>query len=85
MGAGGFPVDLILFGMIAAFLVLRLRSILGRRPALSAKLPHTSRSPGLPRRRPSSKGKPSRRRRLRPAISPSQKRGRTDACAHAID
>jgi predicted lipid-binding transport protein (Tim44 family) len=31
MGAGGFPVDLILFGMIAAFLVLRLRSILGRR------------------------------------------------------
>jgi predicted lipid-binding transport protein (Tim44 family) len=31
MGSGGFPVDLILFGMIAAFLVLRLRSILGRR------------------------------------------------------
>jgi predicted lipid-binding transport protein (Tim44 family) len=27
----GFPVDLILFGMIAAFLVLRLRSVLGRR------------------------------------------------------
>ncbi len=31
MHAGGFPIDLILFGMIAAFLVLRLRSILGRR------------------------------------------------------
>jgi predicted lipid-binding transport protein (Tim44 family) len=32
MGAGsGFPIDLILFGMIAAFLILRLRSILGRR------------------------------------------------------
>lgn len=32
MGAtGNFPIDLILFGMIAAFLVLRLRSILGRR------------------------------------------------------
>lgn len=29
--SGGFPVDLILFGMVAAFLVLRLRSILGRR------------------------------------------------------
>jgi predicted lipid-binding transport protein (Tim44 family) len=28
---GGFPIDLVLFGMIAAFLVLRLRSILGRR------------------------------------------------------
>ncbi len=30
MGAG-FPLDLLLFGMIAAFLVLRLRGILGRR------------------------------------------------------
>ncbi|MFQ3622782.1 MAG: Tim44/TimA family putative adaptor protein [Acetobacteraceae bacterium] len=29
--SGGFPLDLILFGMVAAFLVLRLRSILGRR------------------------------------------------------
>ena len=28
---GGFPIDLILFAMIAAFLVLRLRSILGKR------------------------------------------------------
>jgi predicted lipid-binding transport protein (Tim44 family) len=32
MGAsGGFPIDLVLFGMIAVFLVLRLRSVLGRR------------------------------------------------------
>ena len=31
MGAGGFPIDLVLFGMIAAFLVLRLRGILGKR------------------------------------------------------
>lgn len=32
MGASGsFPVDIVLFGMVAAFLVLRLRSILGRR------------------------------------------------------
>ena len=32
MGAiGGFTIDLILFGMIAAFLVLRLKSILGKR------------------------------------------------------
>ena len=29
--SGGFPVELILFAMIAAFLVLRLRSVLGRR------------------------------------------------------
>lgn len=32
MGSGtGFPIDLILFGMIAVFLILRLRSILGKR------------------------------------------------------
>jgi predicted lipid-binding transport protein (Tim44 family) len=29
--SGGFPVDLILFAMVAAFLVLRLRGVLGRR------------------------------------------------------
>ena len=40
---GGVPIDLILLGMVAAFLVLRLRSILGRRtgfegtPAARAK------------------------------------------------
>src|SRR5579862_7639896 len=28
---GGFPIDLILFGMVAAFLVLRLKGILGKR------------------------------------------------------
>ena len=31
MGGDGFPVDLVIFGLIAAFLVLRLRSVLGRR------------------------------------------------------
>jgi predicted lipid-binding transport protein (Tim44 family) len=31
MMTGGFPLDLILFAMVAAFLVLRLRSVLGRR------------------------------------------------------
>jgi predicted lipid-binding transport protein (Tim44 family) len=40
MGAGsGFPIDLILFGMIAAFLVLRLRSILGRRTGFERQTP----------------------------------------------
>jgi predicted lipid-binding transport protein (Tim44 family) len=29
--AGGFPLDIVLFAMIAVFLVLRLRSVLGRR------------------------------------------------------
>jgi predicted lipid-binding transport protein (Tim44 family) len=36
---GGFPIDLILFGMIAAFLVLRLRSILGRRTGFERQVP----------------------------------------------
>ncbi len=40
MGAGSsFPIDLILFGMIAAFLVLRLRSILGRRTGFERPAP----------------------------------------------
>jgi predicted lipid-binding transport protein (Tim44 family) len=40
MGASSsFPIDLILFGMIAAFLVLRLRSILGRRTGFERQTP----------------------------------------------
>ncbi len=47
MGAsGGFPIDLVLFGMIAAFLVLRLRSILGGGPASSGRRRRCS-QPGL--------------------------------------
>jgi predicted lipid-binding transport protein (Tim44 family) len=43
MGAGSsFPIDLILFGMIAAFLVLRLRSILGRRTGFERQAPSHS-------------------------------------------
>lgn len=30
-GSGSFPIDIVLFAMIAAFLVLRLRGVLGRR------------------------------------------------------
>jgi predicted lipid-binding transport protein (Tim44 family) len=39
MGASGFPIDLVLFGMIAAFLVLRLRSILGKRTGFERPAP----------------------------------------------
>jgi predicted lipid-binding transport protein (Tim44 family) len=47
MGAGSsFPVDLILFGMIAAFLVLRLRSILGRRTGFERQTPPYQPQPG---------------------------------------
>lgn len=41
---GGFPIDLVLFGMVAAFLVLRLRSILGRRTGFER--------PPMPQQRP---------------------------------
>lgn len=51
--SGSFPIDLILFGMIAAFLVLRLRSILGRRtgferPPQQAYTPPQARPAGAP-------------------------------------
>lgn len=37
--SGSFPVDLVLYGMIAAFLVLRLRSILGKRTGFERSAP----------------------------------------------
>jgi predicted lipid-binding transport protein (Tim44 family) len=43
----GFPIDLILFGMIAAFLVLRLRSVLGRRTGFERSQQSRTR-PGQP-------------------------------------
>ena len=53
MGASGsFPIDLILFGMIAAFLVLRLRSILGRRTGFERQAPPFQPQPGEPVRQP---------------------------------
>ena len=48
MGVGNFPVDLVLLGMIAAFLVLRLRSVLGKRTGFerAAAAAPRSTSPG---------------------------------------
>ena len=49
MGAsGGFPIDLVLFGMIAAFLVLRLRSILGKRTGFERPAPPVQTAPVRP-------------------------------------
>lgn len=54
-GNGGFPIDLVLFGMIAAFLVLRLRSILGKRTGFERSSP----PPGLrPDMRSRGEGRP---------------------------
>jgi predicted lipid-binding transport protein (Tim44 family) len=43
---GGFPLDLILFAMVAAFLVLRLRSVLGRRTGFERPPAAEPRAPG---------------------------------------
>jgi predicted lipid-binding transport protein (Tim44 family) len=43
--SGGFPIDLILFGMIAAFLVLRLRGILGKRTGFERSAPPVQPTP----------------------------------------
>jgi predicted lipid-binding transport protein (Tim44 family) len=49
MGAsGGFPIDLVLFGMVAAFLVLRLRSILGKRQGFERPAPPAQQAPLRP-------------------------------------
>jgi predicted lipid-binding transport protein (Tim44 family) len=48
MGASSFPIDLVLFGMIAAFLVLRLRSILGKRTGFERPAPPVQQAPLRP-------------------------------------
>ncbi len=48
MGSGGFPIDLILFAMIAGFLVLRLRGILGRRTGFERPPQPYQAQPGAP-------------------------------------
>ncbi len=40
---GSFPIDLVLFAMIAAFLVLRLRGILGKRTGFEGASPTAGR------------------------------------------
>ncbi len=48
MGSGGFPIDLVLFAMIAGFLVLRLRGILGRRTGFERPPQPYQPQPGAP-------------------------------------
>ncbi len=56
MGASGFPIDLVLFGMIAAFLVLRLRSILGKRTGFERPAPPVQQAPLRPATGPDHRG-----------------------------
>jgi len=48
MDSSGFPIDLVLFAMIAGFLVLRLRSILGRRTGFERPPQPYQAQPGAP-------------------------------------
>ena len=88
MGAsGGFPLDLVLFGMIAAFLVLRLRSILGRRTGLERQPIHPP-APGVgPAPGPVIEGRvePVPATPSRPVPDPASPLGQTLARMHSMD
>ncbi len=81
--AGGFPIDLILFAMIAAFLVLRLRSILGRRTGFDGTpAPAVAQAvrPAQPR-----EGQPGTEPALRPLPDAAGPVGRTMVAMQAVD
>ena len=81
--AGGFPIDLVLFAMIAAFLVLRLRSILGKRtgfegaPAAPVRVPQPASGIADAKADPAGAA--------RPLPDPSGPVGRTMAAMRGID
>ena len=88
MGSGGFPIDLLLFGMIAAFLVLRLRGILGRktgfeRPA-QPEAPQTA-VPGIGRPAPVSVVSTRPEQPARPLPDPASPAGAALAQMRTVD
>ena len=84
-GGGGFPIDLILFGMIEAFLVLRLRSILGRRTGYER--PPAAYQPSAPPAKPVIEGRaePAAATGSRALPEPASPLGQTLARMHAAD
>jgi predicted lipid-binding transport protein (Tim44 family) len=86
MGASsGFPVDLILFGMIAAFLVLRLRSILGRRTGFERQAPPYQPAEGRNASGPVIDGRPEPQPAARDLPDVSGATGQTLAQMRSID
>ncbi|HEY6432534.1 MAG TPA: Tim44/TimA family putative adaptor protein [Acetobacteraceae bacterium] len=91
MDMGGFPVDLILFGMIAAFLVLRLRSILGRRTGFERPPAQPYQPPGVgPAGTPGGpiiegRAEPGEPAVVRPVPDPASPIGQTLARMKAVD
>jgi predicted lipid-binding transport protein (Tim44 family) len=86
MGTGSFPIDLVLFGMIAAFLVLRLRSILGRRTGYE-RPPQPYQPPGGPAPSPVIEGhaEPAASATQRVVPEPASALGQTLARMRAVD
>lgn len=82
MGAAKIPVDLILLGMVALFLILRLRSILGRRQGFEA-------APHMPLRRGGAliegRAEPAETAPTRPLPDPASPLGQTLAAMARID
>ncbi len=82
---GGFPIDLVLFAMIAAFLVLRLRSILGKRtgfegaPAINPRTASRTTGPIIDARADPAPGA------VRPLPDPAGPVGRSMAAMQQID
>lgn len=64
---GSFPIDLILFGMVAAFLVLRLRSVLGKRQGYE-RPPEQAARPAGPVALEREPARPAAPERLSPAV-----------------
>ncbi|HJS84035.1 MAG TPA: Tim44/TimA family putative adaptor protein [Acetobacteraceae bacterium] len=83
----GFPVDLVLFGMIAVFLILRLRSILGRRTGLERQQQPFQPPPPLGRPGPIIEGRaePAPPPAARVVPEPTSALGETLARMRAID
>jgi predicted lipid-binding transport protein (Tim44 family) len=80
---GGFPIDLVMFAMVAAFLVLRLRSILGKRTGFEGS-PVTPPKPGNPAA-PVTGGKAEPAPAARPLPAPGSTAGQALAAMQAAD
>ena len=87
MGSGGFPIDLVLFAMIAGFLVLRLRSILGRRTGFERPPAPYQPQPGAPGAPPTIDGRaePAAAAPVRPLPDPASPLGATLGRVQQLD
>jgi predicted lipid-binding transport protein (Tim44 family) len=81
--SGGFPLDLVLFGMIAAFLVLRLRSILGRRTGFER--PPEPQMPASPNAQPTVSPRSAADGHVIEGSPPGQAFGRMQHIDHSFD